>query len=598
MAYNFRECSGEPSDCPNYGERSNGWYQTYQFAVGDDAGYSDPHAGEILLPFTCQTPVAHAESRETPVIKSGAGYVDCHNKNAVAGNQETNSVAYNQSSASEALPMHAAVVELPTLPLSWTSSRGEDTHKIVVDNQEMLEVITSFASPTPSEGPPAQGSGCGGVPSFPDFLSRCAPTPVSAQQGKSDIPKKSKAAVKGQDVPFFKSSGQTKQGKSYIPTFLKPGFQVQAAYDQPRSAAKPASGTIPTFLKPGWGEAPRKPPVPGKKKVSVRRVLGGGHHLDELHLGTKAGKSKESHPDQSTPEKSVGCAGVLRVFENHWKKRSPVVKGPSESTNVNANARVMLAQSGPASLITASVFPKEVVVTPDPCQTAVSVGSSMVSLNDLPSTLRLRHASNAIVEKQDATSPTYKWPLVDMTNELFLNFDPKQRHEHTSRAQGLKHQEPRIVVEEFLESDLHGEFLRELASRDRKRQTHDSRPISQAGLEVCPDVAPSGPCYTVPTVGKEVTAMEGGVFPLESREIPQPPGILLSEAQSSLPTLSDAPAPKQDEGAKETDQADFSWFRFTRVDLEDPADEHCRNYRIRRREMRKYKQEASLARET
>ncbi|KAK5045776.1 hypothetical protein LTR84_008869 [Exophiala bonariae] len=578
MAYKLGEQVGEASSHANHGVGSNALPRTYSFIVGDDQKFSGLRRGELSLPSTYPPPVAGGASRDTPFVRIAAAYTDDGNDDSGTRNRETKFVAYNNCSASEAFPLHAAGVELPAFPVYRPESKGGDTHKIAMDNDEILQDITILTSPIASEGIPAQGSGGNrGVASFPNFLSRLAPISLAAKQDQVEIPRNLQAGVKGQEEQYTKSSGQIKQCKSYIPTFLKPGLQAQSTDVQPRSAVKPAKGTIPTFLKPGWGEAPRKAPVPGpgKKVTPVKRVLGGGHHVNELHLVPSASKTKQPQTGHSTPDKSVGCRGVL-----HWKKRGPVVQGPSESTNVNSDARVLLAQSGPASMVTGSVFPPEIVVTPDPCQTAASVGNSKVSVNDLPSTLRLRHTRNAIGEKQDTNSPAYKWPLVDMTNELFLNFDPKQHVGPSSAARGLKHQEPRIVGEGFLGNDLHDEVLRELASRERKRQTPNSRPVSQAGLEVV--------VATAPSVSHVIVSREG-LPPRESNEA-HGSSVIVSAAQSSLSKVA---VSKQD-----TDQADFSWFRFSRVDLEDPADEHCRNYRTRRREMRKAKEDAWLARDT
>lgn len=597
MAYPYGKQTGVPGDddSTNHRVSSHGGHQARRFyAIDDDpvAGCAVPHASALLY-FKKPT------SRSTALNDSGgyavasssaspfSSYADGFYENPMTGSPVTGFVAYKDTFAAAAGPgplrvLHTAGEDHSLLLQSSRPMSRGDTHKIVVGTDNFPDHIIGHIPSATSVGTsskqtfksnPAPGGGRdreashGTTPWFEDFLAR-APSP--------------------------QSTGASQQGKSYIPTFLRAGVKVKNGHATesqglPNPVTNQGKAVIPACLTPGWGESPRIPPVAGKSDAAIGRAAVGKHHHDELHLGESTAKA--SLPDESIPKKSKGLAGVRRALERPWKKRNVQNEAPTESTPGGAKARVLLAQSGPASMVAEGVFSPEVVIT-SPFETP---SQAKVSVSDLPCTLRPGHASHAISEEKDGYSPNYKWPFVDLTDELFLNFDPKKDQGHGGRTRGLKHQEPRIVGEDFSGCDLHDEVLRDLASRERRDRTFNSRPISQAGLEVDLDATSSVAPYPALAVAKEM-AIIGGVTRLTAKEVQVIPQTKASSSQpvtqSASDTILTVPTPEQDEVTEKTDQADFSWFRFSRVDLEDPADEHCRNYRNRRREMRRSKQES------
>lgn len=402
----------------------------------------------------------------------------------------------------------------------------------------------------------------------------------------------------------------SQKAKSYVPSFLKPSAKHTHHHrpthqgvdaNAPAKSAKQGKAAIPAFLKPGWGEAPRKPPTIGKNHSGALSSTNIGQYHDELHLG-------ESVSDTSTSEK---VKNMRRAWSRRWKKHN------GQKQEVHALNAVALAQSGPASIVGGAVFPPDIVVTSSsgtPYQAGQFLGDAKVSVNDLPSMLRLGHAKNGMDSQQEEASPTYKWPFVDMTNELFLNYDPKKDNGANGRTRGLKHQEPRIVDMGLPTNGLEAEVLQDLAKRELGNRKRQSRVVSPDGLEINIEsespISPFSAEFSRIGVAKEMAIGGSGLTTFKAREVhvgarnkslgtemadirtPEPPLPMGPIAGQSTPVV---PKATQDQQAKDTDQPDFSWFRFSRVDLEDPADQHCRDYRTRRREMRRSKQETLLA---
>lgn len=601
MAYS----SGVPGDDDDTNHRvsSHGGHRARGFCVIDDGPVAGacavPHASALLYfkkPTSRRTAsnesgdgipvVQRIDSRGCAVASSSSSsssYADGYHENPMAGSPVTAFVAYKDSiAAAGPLQVHTGGEEHSLLLQSSRPMSRGDTHKIVVGREDVPDHIIHHAPSTPSVG----------NPSIQTFKTHSDLRDCRDREG-SHRTALSFEEILARTIP--QSTGAPQPGKSYIPIFLRAGVKVKngpatESLGLPSPVANQGQAVIPACLTPGWGESRRAPPVVGKSGAAIGRVVVGRHHHDEMHLGESTAKA--NLPDESVPKKSKGLAGVRRALERPWKKRNVQNEAPTESTLSVAKARILLAQSGPASIVTKGVFSPEVVVTSpsrNPCQAKVRV-------SDLPCTLRPGYASHAMGEEKNGDSPNYKWPFVDLTNELFLNFDPKKDQGHGGRARGLKHQEPRIVGEDFFGHDLQDEVLRDLASRERRERTSNSRPISQAGLEVKLDAASSITPYSALAVAKEMAIMGGGVTTLTVNEIHTGPPNQASPSQpvtqSASETVLAVPTPKQDEEIKKTDQADFSWFRFGRVDLEDPAEEHCRSYRNRRREMRRSKQES------
>ncbi|KEF59593.1 uncharacterized protein A1O9_04439 [Exophiala aquamarina CBS 119918] len=425
--------------------------------------------------------------------------------------------------------------------------------------------------------------------------------------------------------PHPTPAGHSQKGKPYIPAFLKPRAKATHRHEPTNEGvdAKQDKAANAAFWEPGWSEAPRKPLTVGKNHAATLSVTGIGQCHDELHLSELVSENKPASSDISTSEK---MKNMRRAWSRAWKKRNRNAESSTEpAANGAINAQeheacaltaVDLAQSGPASIVGGAVFPRDVVVTPSsrtPYQAGIFVGDAKVSVNDLPSMLRLGHGGNG-VEGQHEASPTYKWPFVDTTNELFLNYDPKKDNSSHGRTRGVKHQEPRIVDLDLPKNSLGDEVLRDLAKRELGNGSCQSKVIPPVELEINFEsgspICPMSAEHLRIDVAKEMAIGGGsGLSILEAREVhfgprnktlgtemtnirtPEAPSPIRSTAVESIPVL---PLATQDEPAKDSDQPDFSWFRFSRVDLEDPADQHCRDYRARRREMRRSKQAAWL----
>jgi len=386
---------------------------------------------------------------------------------------------------------------------------------------------------------------------------------------------------------------RSRKGKLYVPAFLKPGAKATHRHDtknddvdahDPVKVTKQGKAAVPAFLEPGWGEAPRKPPMIGKNKSAAMSMTAMGRYYDKVNVG-------EWPSEASTSGKAKG---TRRSWSRPWEKHSQITESAIELAATGeigtrkdegrGLTAVTLAQSGPASIVQGSVFPSDVVT---PYQAGTFVGDAQVSVEDLPSMLRLGHTSNKTEGQHEGSTPTYKWPFVDMRNELFLNYDPKKDNGATGRTRGLKYQEPRIVDMELPTNGLEAEVLQGLAKRELRNRAFQAGVNSPDGLEVSP--GPDSPVSPLIDVAKEVTIVGTDPTRFKAREVnigarnkslrtPEAPAAVISEAT-------------KDQQAKSSDQPDFSWFRFSRVDLEDPADQHCRDYRARRREVRKSKQD-------
>jgi hypothetical protein len=516
-------------------------------------------------------------------------------------------------------------LEEPLRPVS------RDTHKIVVGSEDDHGGITDTVRSTASEGRSSKLTVLTGIPpngnpahsnrnrslrsavSFEAFVARLPLPTGHAQTGKSYVPAFLKPGVKATHRPVPKTEGSDSPSNS---------GPAASSETKVKSAAKQDKAGVPAFLKPGWGEMRRKPPRIGKSNAAATTTSSINQHHYELHLGGSVPENdRRSLDDEPASEK---MKSMRRAWDRAWKKRNQYAESSTEPAADDAQKRqariltaVALAQSGPASIVAGPVFPAEIVVTPSPGKSYRPeglLGDAKVSVKDLPSMLRPGHSSIAIGGEQDANSPTYKWPLVDLTNELFLNFDPKKDNGVNGHARGLKHQEPRIVSIEFPKDGLHDEVLHDLAKRQRENRTAKSRPTSETGFEVNVDVeSPISPLSAGTSgIATEIVIGGRGLTTFKAREVQigtrhnlsrsemveiRSQEATLPVGQSALDSIFTVSNPKQDALAKEPDQPDFNWFRFSRVDLEDPADEHCRGYRNRRREMRKSKQEAWLAHE-
>lgn len=518
----------------------------------------------------------------------------------------------------------------PTLRIPEEPPRpvSRDTHKIVVGSEDDHDSVTDTTRSTTLDGRSSKPKVLTGLTpnsnsahsnrngtvrpaaSFQAFVARLPPSTGRAQTGKSCIPAFLKSGAKPTQGPVPKTEGLDSSSNR------GPGASSKA---QVKSAAKQGKAGVPAFLKPGWGETPRKPPRIGKNDAAATSTSSINQHHEELHLGGSVSEKEQLSLDEPASEK---MKSVRRALGRPWKKRNQcagslteAVTNESQKHQARISTAVALAQSGPASIVAGPVFPPEIVVTPSggkPYKPERFVGDVGVSVTDLPSMLRPGHCSDATGGQQVAKPPVYKWPFVDMTNELFLNFDPKKDNRANGHARGLKHQEPRIVSIELPQKGLHDEVLHDLAKRQREDRTADSRTSFETELEINVDVeSPISPLSAGTSgIAKEITIGGGGLTTLKAREVQigashkssrsemveiRSPEAPLPVGQSALDSIFTVSHAKQDELAKDPEQADFSWFRFSRVDLEDPADEHCRGYRNRRREIRRSKQETWLA---
>ncbi|KIW15674.1 hypothetical protein PV08_05723 [Exophiala spinifera] len=192
----------------------------------------------------------------------------------------------------------------------------------------------------------------------------------------------------------------------------------------------------------------------------------------------------------------------------------------------------------------------------------------------------------------------YSWPLVDFEEEMFLNAEPARAGRPEPRCRLPKHQEPRIPDLDFSSGRLEDEvaaMLGALAVDDGASLT--GPPITQSGRrEAVHEMEAIGPitnfvgstqvhsrggdCLPAHRVELEGTRYVTSISP-ERRRAQQ-----RQQRQRRQSTMSPV-SPLSSDGGRVA-YHDYNWPRFSEVQrYEDPAGEHSRRYRDRRREMRR-----------
>ncbi|KAK6364030.1 hypothetical protein LTS17_012564 [Exophiala oligosperma] len=184
----------------------------------------------------------------------------------------------------------------------------------------------------------------------------------------------------------------------------------------------------------------------------------------------------------------------------------------------------------------------------------------------------------------------YSWPLVDFEEEMFLNADPSRAGRPDDRRGLPKYQEPRIPDLDFASGRLEDEVAAVLGKLVVGERASTRSPMSRMGREhvhemeaaspitnyVSPQTNSRGDCPPAQRVELEGTRYVTNISPERRRERQH-------QRQQTMSPVS----PLSSEGGRVA-YHDYNWPRFSEVQrYEDPAGEHSRRYRDRRREMRR-----------
>ncbi|KAL6249800.1 hypothetical protein RBB50_003655 [Rhinocladiella similis] len=184
----------------------------------------------------------------------------------------------------------------------------------------------------------------------------------------------------------------------------------------------------------------------------------------------------------------------------------------------------------------------------------------------------------------------YSWPLVDFEEEMFLNADPSRAGRPDDRRRMPKYQEPRIPDLDFASGRLEDEVADMLGklvvddrrsgpspySRTGREPAHEMEAVSPITNFVKPQHHSRGDCPPAQRVELEGTRYVTNISPERRRERER-------QRQKTMSPVS----PISSDGGRVAFH-DYNWPRFSEVQrYEDPAGEHSRRYRDRRREMRR-----------
>ncbi|KIW44672.1 uncharacterized protein PV06_03127 [Exophiala oligosperma] len=188
----------------------------------------------------------------------------------------------------------------------------------------------------------------------------------------------------------------------------------------------------------------------------------------------------------------------------------------------------------------------------------------------------------------------YSWPLVDFEEEMFLNADPSRAGRPDDRRGLPKYQEPRIPDLDFASGRLEDEVAAVLGKLVVGERASTRSPMSRMGREhvhemeaaspitnyVSPQTNSRGDCPPAQRVELEGTRYVTNISPERRRERQHQRQHQRQQTMSPVSPLSS-------EGGRVA-YHDYNWPRFSEVQrYEDPAGEHSRRYRDRRREMRR-----------
>ncbi|KIX93451.1 uncharacterized protein Z520_10870 [Fonsecaea multimorphosa CBS 102226] len=200
-------------------------------------------------------------------------------------------------------------------------------------------------------------------------------------------------------------------------------------------------------------------------------------------------------------------------------------------------------------------------------------------VNGVPPALRAAHTGNSSTRPQSTpkgtaaghTSQNYSWPLVDFHKEIFLNADPSQTSHST------RYQEPRIPSMEFTGRGLEDEMKAVLDSIHKREIEKEAAHVQDRAW-----MSPGSP-LDWPAYEREAC------IPAAAAQAGVHPRVLtigrLQEQESSIGSVP-APLPPSSE-ERRVKFSEYNWPRFSDDQFTDPAEEHSREYRRRRREARR-----------
>ncbi|KIW96079.1 uncharacterized protein Z519_03145 [Cladophialophora bantiana CBS 173.52] len=197
-------------------------------------------------------------------------------------------------------------------------------------------------------------------------------------------------------------------------------------------------------------------------------------------------------------------------------------------------------------------------------------------INGVPPALRAaHHAANSRGKSTGMAAghggQTYSWPLVDFYKEMFVNADPSQP------TLSARYQEPRIPSMEFSGRGLEDEMKAVLDKFDQ--------PVAEKEAVQVQDRAWMSPSSPLHPLTYEMEARIP-VEPTKAVKARCHPRVLTVGAAQKQERTTSTVSRRSDEERRVKD-GEYNWPRFSDDLFTDPAEEHSRQYRRRRRETRR-----------
>ncbi|EXJ72681.1 uncharacterized protein A1O5_03827 [Cladophialophora psammophila CBS 110553] len=197
-------------------------------------------------------------------------------------------------------------------------------------------------------------------------------------------------------------------------------------------------------------------------------------------------------------------------------------------------------------------------------------------INGVPPALRAAH--NAANSQGKSTGmaaghsgQNYSWPLVDFYKEMFVNADPSQTN------LSARCQEPRIPSMEFSGRGLEDEMKAVLDKFDKPVAEKEAVPVQDRAW-----MSPSSPLH--PTAYEMEARIP--VVPAKAVEARCHPRVLTVGAAQKQESTTSTVSRRSGEDRR-VKAGEYNWPRFSDDLFTDPAEEHSRQYRRRRRETRR-----------
>ncbi|KAJ9608327.1 hypothetical protein H2200_007315 [Cladophialophora chaetospira] len=192
--------------------------------------------------------------------------------------------------------------------------------------------------------------------------------------------------------------------------------------------------------------------------------------------------------------------------------------------------------------------------------------------NGVPPALRPRYSAASLGPSQNEDTepgtPSYSYPLVDLRDGLFLNANLSNPN--------VSYQDPRIPSIQFPSRGLQDEVSAELTRL--YIPDHDEKQVFQPEPRAW--MSPGSPMHQN-AYEVEASRPETSHRPAPTAQVQRPPPIRTSTISPVSPLSSNAGRVS----ATEYNWPQYDWPRFIDRDYIDPAEEHSRNYRERRRDL-------------